>query len=477
MKNFRDTEEFSPQEVEAAQNDLTNVLLLEQFYNTTHNEVYPIALDLINKGKFIVTDSTLEDASYHKKCLEQGIISCQIFIYSYDNGKFTPAMKAFKATSASRREEFEEMWSVFEQALDIVKDGFLRYKLIHHGSDTFRDILRDGSDFQSIKKTYRHSFRFDIMLHNCEYILDTAADLDFDIKKDAVLDNFIKQVKKLLYKIRSEKEVEDLFNAPWHEDVRAAFKALYDEDDPQKAMRLYEKAAAAGSGEAMYELGQLYRHFWNPCILAGMHGSSSVHPVAKDGAKAIEWYRKAADANYAPAMETLGSCYESGDYVIKDIHEAIRWYKKAASFGSATAAGTLAHIYQEGVRVPQDTTEAQRWREMRTFDGFFENIKKIKAEAFSPVAPWMNSDAKSVELVKSVEPVKSGEKKAPVVTENSSQKFSDTEKNTSREFSREDYPGLAFWIVLMGLYCLTPTDFISSLIVAIIAFAVVNIMV
>lgn len=458
--------DFSPQEVQAAQNDLTNVLLYEHLYNETHGKAYPIALDVIRKGSRFVDDSSIGVALADKELFETSINSCQIFIYAYNNGKITPAMKAFEATSAGRRVEFGAMWNDFEKALDITKDGILRYKLTRHGSDTFRDILRDGSDFQSIKKAYRHSFSFDIMLSNCEYILDTAWDLDFDLSKDEVLDNFIKQVKKLLYEIRGEKEVEALLNAPWREDVRAAFNALYDEGDPQKAMRLYEKAAQAGSGKAMYELGQLYMHLWLPCVRAGMRDGSGGHPVAKDGAKAIECYRKAADANYAPAMETLGGCYESGDYVIKDINEAIRWYKKAASFGSATAAGKLARIYQEGVRVEQDTAQAQRWREMRTFDGFFEGLKKLKDGSFydnlSTPTTRMNSS-------KSSAPVKVVEKKISSAPEN--------EENTSNELGPKEYPGLAFWVVLLGLYSFTSADFITSLIGALIAFAVVRIMV
>ena len=482
MRDFHDTEEFSPQEVEAAQNDLTNVLLFEQLYNTAHNEVYPIALDLINKGKFIVTDSTLEDASYHKKCLEQGIISCKIFIVAYDGGKFTPAMKAFKATSASRREEFVHMWDVFEQALDIVKDGFLRYKLWKSNREILMKISKHGSN-DTLEKLYGNSVDFEIMLHDCSFVLDAATELEFDLDKDAVLDNFVKQLKKILYDIRGEEEVEKLLNAPWREDVRAAHNALYDEHDPQKAMRLYEQAARVGSGEAMYELGQLYRHFWTPCIRADMRGGSGGHPVAKDDAKAIEWYRKAAAANYSPAMETLGSCYESGDYVIKDIYEAIRWYKKAAALGCSRAMRELARIYQEGIRVPQDTIEARRWREMPTFYGYREGIRKLKDELksdtsvksvksssdnSSPVAPWMNSSSNSSA------PVKTVEKKAPVVTESSTAKSSVNEENTSNELGREDYPGLAFWVVLLGLYGFTSTDFISSLMCALVAFGLVR---
>lgn len=482
LNNFRDEEEFSPQEVQAAQNDLTNVLLLEHLYNESHGKVYPIALEVIRRGTRFVDDSSIGVALADKKLFEESINSCKIFICAYDNGKFTSAMKAFEITSESRRVEFGEMWNIFEEALDITKDGILRYRLWKSERDVLMKISKHGSN-DTLKKLYGNSIDFEIMLHNCSFVLDAATELNFDLSKDEVLDNYVNQLKQILYDIRGKKEVEKLLGVLHRYDVRKAFNALYDEHDPQKAMRLYEQAARVGSGEAMYELGQLYMHFWRPCIISDMRGGSGGHPVAKDSAKALDWYRKAAAENYSPAMETLGSCYESGEGAIKDIYEAIHWYKKAALLGCSKAMGKLARIYQEGVRVPKDTTEARRWRDMETFDGYREGIRKLKAE-FDPNAPvkrsvpnvsWMNSDTSAVSSASTNNSVTETEKNFSVATDNSN-KESSTDNNSS-ELSKEDYPGLAFWLVLLGLYGFTSADFISSLIGAFIALAVVRIMV
>ena len=142
MENFRDEQ--------AAQDAMQQILLLEQAYKAVRNEIYPLAVELINRGSFVVTDSTIEDAFYCKDRLEQGIVSCQKFVYAYNGGKFTPEMKAFAATSERRRFEYGQMWNAFDSALDIVKDGILRYKLWKSDRDVLMKILKQGSDIDTL---------------------------------------------------------------------------------------------------------------------------------------------------------------------------------------------------------------------------------------------------------------------------------------------------------------------------------------
>ena len=53
--------------------------------------------------------------------------------------------------------------------------------------------------------------------------------------------------------------------------------------------------------------------------------------LTKDETKAVEWYRKAAEAGEARAMYNLGKCYEDGKGgLTKDTYKAVEWYQKAA---------------------------------------------------------------------------------------------------------------------------------------------------
>ena len=64
----------------------------------------------------------------------------------------------------------------------------------------------------------------------------------------------------------------------------------------------------------------------------------------KDGAKAVDWYRKAADVGDPNAQFNLGYCYWTGDGVKKDTDEAVKWFRKAAEQGNALAIETLKRL-------------------------------------------------------------------------------------------------------------------------------------
>ena len=65
----------------------------------------------------------------------------------------------------------------------------------------------------------------------------------------------------------------------------------------------------------MINLGDYYRH--------GRGG------LTKDEAKAVEWYKKALEAENARAMCDLGDYYKYGQgELTKDEAKAVGWYKK-----------------------------------------------------------------------------------------------------------------------------------------------------
>lgn len=63
--------------------------------------------------------------------------------------------------------------------------------------------------------------------------------------------------------------------------------------------------------------------------------------------KAVECYEKAAIKGYAPAQCMLGKCYKKGQGVEKNSQEALKWYRKAASQKYAPAQALLGHHYQD----------------------------------------------------------------------------------------------------------------------------------
>ena len=81
------------------------------------------------------------------------------------------------------------------------------------------------------------------------------------------------------------------------------------------SLQVWLPQAKGGDAEAQYYVGQIFER--------GL-GSTP------DPASAAEWYRKAADQDYAPAQVALGYLYELGLGVTADETEALRWYRRAA---------------------------------------------------------------------------------------------------------------------------------------------------
>jgi TPR repeat protein len=67
----------------------------------------------------------------------------------------------------------------------------------------------------------------------------------------------------------------------------------------------------------------------------------------RDFAKALFWYRKAAEQGYAAAESQLGDLYQYGNGVPKDLVQARAWYQKAADQGDAGAKQSLANLDHE----------------------------------------------------------------------------------------------------------------------------------
>jgi hypothetical protein len=119
--------------------------------------------------------------------------------------------------------------------------------------------------------------------------------------------------------------------------------------DYQQALSLFRKAAEAGNGKAMRELGVMYVNHWG------------VDQDDRQMRQAVGWYRKAIDAGDKHAMTLLGYLYEQGWGVEKDDQQAISWYRKAAAAGDASGMFHLGVRYEKGIGVEQNQQEALAW--------------------------------------------------------------------------------------------------------------------
>jgi len=104
--------------------------------------------------------------------------------------------------------------------------------------------------------------------------------------------------------------------------------------------------ATQGDATAQYQLGQKYA--------AGKE-------VAKDEAKALHWFLKAAAQDHAQAQVSLGSIYSHGFGVPQDWAKSIQWFRRAALQGDRVAQHNLGLDYNYGHGVARDYAKAARW--------------------------------------------------------------------------------------------------------------------
>ena len=108
--------------------------------------------------------------------------------------------------------------------------------------------------------------------------------------------------------------------------------------DDAKALAYYEKAAAAGYTWAYANAARYY--------------------AEKDAKKALEAYRKAAEADCPDALYQVGLAYEQGGLVEQSDSEALRYFERAAALGHGQASVQAGYAYSIGKTVPQDNEKA-----------------------------------------------------------------------------------------------------------------------
>jgi Flp pilus assembly protein TadD len=96
---------------------------------------------------------------------------------------------------------------------------------------------------------------------------------------------------------------------------------------------------------------------------AEMSATGDRHFRARDYGQARDWFEKAAAAGSSDAMSNLGFIYDHGLGVTQDYMQARLWYEKGAAAGSASAMNNLGWLYNQGHGVGQNNRLAREWYE------------------------------------------------------------------------------------------------------------------
>lgn len=193
-----------------------------------------------------------------------------------------------------------------------------------------------------------------------------------------------KEAEKYLLVSASQDNTKAMYNLG---NVYGEMALFNQDSDYKKARKLYfskaqewhEKAAAKGSVSAMKKLGRLY---FEGAIGSSNDDSDSDSDDSSDSDsddkshynKAKEWYEKAAAEGDIDAMYEVGWLY---DRFLDDNNKAKEWYEKAAVLGNDHAMTSLADMYF--IRNPMlhtphykpDYNKAKMWYEKAAAQGNF----------------------------------------------------------------------------------------------------------
>jgi TPR repeat protein len=145
---------------------------------------------------------------------------------------------------------------------------------------------------------------------------------------------------------------------------------LEEEEEVAETLR----KAEAGEGRAMCKLGNWY-----------MRGEKG---LAKDLAKAFEWFQKSHEAGNASGTAGLGACYLVGMGVPNCLARGAMLLGQAAERGSKSARCVLGLAFADGLAgFPKDETMARRYYSMVASAA----LKDCSDDAKEDAATWLRA--------------------------------------------------------------------------------------
>ena len=151
-------------------------------------------------------------------------------------------------------------------------------------------------------------------------------------------------------------------------------------EDDARAVHWYRKAAEQGHPLAQYNLGFMY---------------DRGEEIPEDDAMAVRWYREAAGQGYAGAQYNLGFVYDRGEGVPEDDAWAVHWFRKVAEQGFAGAQYILGVMYARGEGIPEDLVQAYAWFSVAAAQGH-DDAQKVKERIAKEMTSAGISDAQKL---------------------------------------------------------------------------------
>jgi hypothetical protein len=168
-------------------------------------------------------------------------------------------------------------------------------------------------------------------------------------------------------------------------EIRGGEYVAYDRANFDTALQVWLGPAREGDPQAQNYVGEIFER--------GLGRQP-------DYAQAAEWYRRAAEQDFAPAQINLGQLYEQGLGVPRDQIQAINWYRRASGFEEA---GLSFVVSSDVAQELTDLRDAVLLRESDA-DRLREQIKGLEREMAQLEAARRAAEAQATQVEAQVQP-------------------------------------------------------------------------
>lgn len=301
-------------------------------------------------------------------------------------GKYTEATRVLALFDPLRYEKSEEDQNLLEAYFNIMKedkDGAQEFldEILGEPSEQVKPLLRavESSLYEEEPESLEVRFYMERVMSKSDVVVKSQKKTETAVVKEEPAMTTPKQEKKPEIKPKVEVEPTPEIKKDYKEAEELYAKACA--ASGAKRVMLLQKAAEAGSLEAMYDLADCY---WDG------------EGVDKNIPLSIKWVTKAADAGYTKAQTMLGAAYfEGGEGIdqnyalsekyllsasekentdaqaflaylyiaMEDYSKAMVWARKAAQMEHPQACLALGRIYDEGLGVEANHLEGLKWFE------------------------------------------------------------------------------------------------------------------
>lgn len=134
--------------------------------------------------------------------------------------------------------------------------------------------------------------------------------------------------------------------------------------DDEAALEQYVSAAMRGYARAQHHLGLVFE--------------SGNRAATRSTTEAFNWYGKAAEQGYGPALLKVAAAYESGRGVKRDYAKAMQWYERAAAANIASAQYALGNLFERGRGTKRDKVAALKWYRDAAANGHADAKLKVQ---------------------------------------------------------------------------------------------------